>query len=93
MKTAVDLPDALAREVKIRAAERGQKLKDVIAELLRLGLDASVEATPEISVNALTGLPMIVSKHPARRSERLTSNRVAEILLDQEVDWNREASR
>lgn len=38
MKTTLDLPDELMREVKIRAVNEHKKLKDTIAELLRKGL-------------------------------------------------------
>jgi hypothetical protein len=38
MKTTLDLPDELMREVKIRAVHEHKKLKDTITELLRKGL-------------------------------------------------------
>lgn len=38
MKTTLDLPDELMREIKIRAAIQGRKLKDVVAESIRRGL-------------------------------------------------------
>jgi hypothetical protein len=38
MKTTLDLPDELMREVKIRAIHEHKKLKDTIAELIRKGL-------------------------------------------------------
>jgi len=38
MKTTLDLPDPLMRQVKIRAASEGRKLKDIIAELLEKGM-------------------------------------------------------
>ena len=38
MKTTLELPDELARRVKIWAVERDQKLKDTIAQLLEIGL-------------------------------------------------------
>jgi hypothetical protein len=38
MKTTLDLPDKLMREVKIRAVHEHKKLKDIIAELLQRGL-------------------------------------------------------
>lgn len=41
MKTTLELPDELMREVKIRAVHEHKKLKDIIAELLRKGLAAS----------------------------------------------------
>ncbi len=40
MKTTLDLPDELMREVKIRAVYEHKKLKDTIAELLRKGIAA-----------------------------------------------------
>lgn len=40
MKTTLDLPDPIMRRVKIRAASQGRKLKELIAELLELGMDA-----------------------------------------------------
>ena len=38
MKTTLELPDDLVRRIKMRAVERNQKLKDTIAQLLKLGL-------------------------------------------------------
>lgn len=40
MKTTVELPDELARRVKAEAALRGQKLKDLVEEGLRLVLES-----------------------------------------------------
>jgi hypothetical protein len=40
-KTTLELPDALMQQVKLRAVRRHQKLKDVIAQLLELGMAAS----------------------------------------------------
>jgi plasmid stability protein len=97
MKTALDLPDELAREVKIHAAQQGRKLKDVVADLLRRGLDAVAEPTPELStpllLDPITSLPTVACRHSARTVNRLTPTRVARILLDQEIAWNNEAGR
>ena len=41
MKTTLDLPDDLMREVKIRAVHEHKKLKDAIAEFIRKGIAAS----------------------------------------------------
>jgi hypothetical protein len=38
MKTTIDIPDALFRRAKARAAERGQSLKDFVAEALQAKL-------------------------------------------------------
>lgn len=40
MKMTLDLPDPLMRRVKIRAASEGRKLREVIAELLEMGMDS-----------------------------------------------------
>lgn len=41
MKTTLELPDDLMRELRIRAAESDRRLKDVVAELIERGLEAS----------------------------------------------------
>lgn len=38
MKTTLDLPDELVRQVKLRAVVQGRTVKDLVAEFLRLGL-------------------------------------------------------
>ncbi len=96
MKTAVDLPDELFRELKLRAAGQGRKLKDVIAEVLRLGLDAKAETktgAAKIGRDQRTGLPVVECRRPAAPESEVTPNRVAEILLGQEIEWQREAGR
>lgn len=44
MKTTVDISDELFRKVKAEAALRGRKLKDLVAEGLRLVLEAPESA-------------------------------------------------
>jgi hypothetical protein len=93
MKTTLELPDALVKQVKLRALHKGQKLKDAVADLLRKGLAAAAESEPDeaepvIGTNKLTGLPRIECKHAAPPGEELTPERVAEILLAQEAAWH-----
>lgn len=38
MKTTLELPDELVKEIKLRAVHQGAKLKDMVADLLRAGL-------------------------------------------------------
>ena len=40
MKTTIELPDELVTEVKIEAARQRKKLKELVPELVRAGLDA-----------------------------------------------------
>jgi plasmid stability protein len=84
MKTTLDLPDDLMRAIKIRAAREDRKLKDVVAELLRKGME---DERPAPRARHRVKLPLINTKHPAKPEEELTPERVAEILLQQEVDW------
>ena len=92
MKTTLDLPDSLVKQVKLRAVHEGRKLKDEVAHLLRKGLAAPRSGArteePVITKNKKTGLPLIVCKHAAPPGAELTPDRVAEILLDQEVEWH-----
>ena len=46
MKTTLDLPDELMREVKIRAVHEHKKLKDAIAEFIRKGMAAGNKGRP-----------------------------------------------
>ncbi len=45
VKTTIDLPEPLVREMKLRAVREGRKLKDVAAEVFERGLNA-----PSLSV-------------------------------------------
>lgn len=61
MKTTLELPDELARRIKVRAAQRNQKLKDTIAQLLELGL----ARVPEKETPASPPKPVRLKKHRA----------------------------
>jgi hypothetical protein len=80
MKTTLDLPDDLVRQLKLRAIHEGKKLKDAVADTLRAGLAAprgmrsSPTRRPErgrvvIGKDHKTGLPVIQcpADAPARR--------------------------
>lgn len=41
MKTTLELPANLVKEIKLRAVQQGAKLDDLVADLLREGLRAS----------------------------------------------------
>ena len=85
MKTTLDLPDDLMREVKIRAAMENRKLKDAIADLLRRGL--SQRSQPRIRRRA--ALPLVECARAARSGEEMTPERVAGILLAEESEARR----
>ena len=96
MKTTLDLPDSLVKQVKLRALNDGRKLKDTVAELLRRGLASSDESpakSPRVSTDPKTGLPLIVCPQKAAPGEEITPHCIAEILLAQEAEWHHAAGR
>ncbi len=98
MKTTIELPDDLLIEIKLRAVREGRKLKDAVADLLRQGMIASSEVIqPPDSViirsDRRTGLPVVVTRRRATAEEEFSPNRVAELLIEQEVARQHDASR
>lgn len=78
MRTTLDLPDSLFRELKTRAARQGVKMKELVTEFIEEGLRAGKGPRAQTSF-ARSPLPM------ARRSTGLTipalsNTQVAEIL-------------
>jgi len=86
VKTTLDLPDDLMREVKIKAVNENRKLKDAIADLLRRGL---AEETRARGIRRRAGLPLVQCAHQARPEEEMTPDRVAEVLLAEESGTRR----
>lgn len=80
MKTTLELPDDLMREVKIRAAKQDRRLKDLVAELLRRGL-AEEESNGVRTAPRRVRLPLIVGGHAANPDDEMTPERLAEVLL------------
>lgn len=82
MKTTLDLPDELMRAVKIRAVNENRKLKEMVADLLRRGL--AQEPTSPGNFPRRVKLPLIECER-ARPEEEMTPERLAAVLLDDEV--------
>ena len=78
MRTTLDLPDPLFRELKARSALRGVKLKDFVADLLAAGLDRKDQSAPR------TRSPLPVIRKATGVSHPLLSNREIEALLGAE---------
>ena len=97
MKTTLELPDALVKQVKLRAIRDGKKLKDTVAELLRRGLSVERENSPLdepiIVKDRKSGLPLIKCPKAPSAADELTPERLAQILLEQEVEWVHGSSR
>jgi plasmid stability protein len=98
MKTTLDLPDGLMKQVKLRAVREGRKLKEMIAELLRKGLAVAAAKEPRLEAPMIkrdeqTGLPVIQCKRRAPEGQELTPEVIADILLAQEAEWHHAAGR
>lgn len=86
MKTTLDLPADLVREIKLQAVHDGRKLKDTIAGLLRAGMKA--RSTRAAAKSARVKLPLV----HCHKTGSLTPEQVAAALLKQETEWHHEAS-
>lgn len=66
----MDLPDELMREMKIRAAQEGKKLKEIMEQAIRIGLNRPVAASrplPDFIKISPEGFPYIESGPNAKK--------------------------
>lgn len=80
VKTTLELPADLVRELKLRAAIEDRRLKDVVAEALRRGL----APPPGRPTAGRVRFPLVLTAHPAEPHTEMTPDRVAEILAEGE---------
>ncbi len=80
MKTTLELPDDLVREIKLRAVHEGRKLKDVIADLLRTGLTPATKTSPRNGPAVAKNLPKIKAR-PAQPAD------AAKLSTQEWCDW------
>jgi plasmid stability protein len=80
MKTTIDLPEDLVREMKFRAVREGRKLRDVAAEVFRRGLAAPV---PEPGVRHRVNLPIIPAPSGSKPFD-LSGERLLELEMEAE---------
>ena len=76
MRTTIDIPEALGRQVKIRAAQEGRSLKALITQALERELTAA--ATPTVPA-AAPALPVLKSGRPG--TLRVTPAEISELLV------------
>jgi hypothetical protein len=79
MRTTIDLPDHLYRELKVLAAKRGVPLRDVVQEFVELGLRAPI-SPKEGGVRATPIFPSISIGKPYPKA--LSSNAALFELLN-----------
>jgi plasmid stability protein len=61
MKTTLEIPDELYRQVKVRAAQENRKMKDMVSEGLRLVL-GSTKNTPSQRPHRLAKAPVTIRR-------------------------------
>jgi hypothetical protein len=79
MRTTLDLPDPLFREVKARAAQSGLKLKELLTRYIEAGLRARPLPAPQ-----LKRAPLPTFKEPTGVAAQSLSNAQLQELLAKE---------
>jgi len=90
MKTTLDLPEEMVREMKLRVAQQGKKLREVATEVVRRGL-ASAGDSASTTKGKRVKLPLIVCKRVAPGAEP-DPDQIAAILAGQDAEWSHEAT-
>lgn len=83
MKTTLELPDELLREIKIRAVNENRRIKDIVAEALRRGLDKDPITADQ--PRRRIRLPLVECAHPAHPDEEMTPDRIALLLAGEDA--------
>ena len=81
VKTTLELPDDLLRELKLRAVQEDRRLKDVVEEALRRYLDRRPAPT---TGDHRVSLPLVHCE-PADPALEVTPERAAALLLAEET--------
>lgn len=79
MRTTLDLPDPLFRELKTQSAIRGMKLKELVTELLQSGLTRQ-----KAVVRPRSPLPVIRSAS-GRKHQALTNKELENLLSEEDA--------
>jgi len=82
MKTTIDLPEDLVREMKFRAVREGRKLREVAEEVFRRGL-AAPAASCRPGGRHRVKLPLVPSP-PGAKSFELSGKRLLELEMEAE---------
>jgi hypothetical protein len=91
MKTTLELPDALVREIKLRAVHEGRKLKDVIADLLRAGLTPEGQTGPRGDRPLSKNLPLMKVRPAPADAQTLGTQEWCDWIKD--MDLQRDVER
>lgn len=88
MRTTLDLPDSLLRELKTRAALNGQSLKSLLNHVIQQGM--RLPAASDLAHQATLGPPILkrlqdVPPMPIQKTA-LTNAKLADLTLQEDVE-------
>jgi hypothetical protein len=83
MRTTIDLPDELFRQVKARAALEGRKLKDLIASFVAEGLERG--SPPENGRRRRSQLPVVGAATSGVPIPALSGEEIARIEEEEDL--------
>jgi hypothetical protein len=83
MRTTLEIPDPLFREVKARAAQSGLKLKELLTRYIEAGLKAPHLQSPQQRPKRAP-LPVLFKKTPGAPPTPALSNAELQAILDKE---------
>ena len=83
MRTTLEIPDPLFREVKARAAQSGLKLKELLTRYIEAGLKAPHLQSPQARPKRAP-LPVLFKKTPGAPPTPALSNAELQAILDKE---------
>ena len=82
MRTTLDLPDSLLRELKSRATRNGQSLKSLINDLIQRAM-----ARPAIPTEQQTGFPVLMRLQGQAQPTQVQSNaQLADQTLQEDIE-------
>ena len=88
MRTTLDLPDSLLRELKTRAALNGQSLKSLLNDLIQRAM--RLPATSDLAQQTTAGPPILKRLQDASpmpvQSTALTNAELADLTLQEDLE-------
>ena len=85
MRTTLDLPDPLFRELKARAAMQGMKMKELITRLIEAGLRQPPTDVPERRARR-SPPPIIAKANTGRPIPALSREQMAQFEIDEDLE-------
>jgi hypothetical protein len=85
MRTTLDLPDPLFRELKARAAMQGMKMKELITRLIETGLHQPASGTSE-KPRQRSPLPILEKANTGQPIPALSPEELKQLEIDEDLE-------